>query len=93
MSKLDKVDLPELPKGYRWHLKKNPYTGNPMIVLEKKEVVGWFSKKEVWTEVQDRSISYSVWKDMDVAIAKSAQIIMEDQIGSFIAEDYYGTTP
>lgn len=66
------MNLPRLPEGHRWRLKRSAFVSDPLLVLEKK---GWL----FWNQVDENFIALKVWNNVDDAIERAAKKIMQRQ--------------
>ena len=66
---MENFDLPELPEGYRWYLRKE-ITGDPFLRLEKKAWYGWKKVDDCYVVLWHRG-------DFGERLRKTASTIMD----------------
>jgi len=85
---LDKLNLPELPAGYRWRVFKDWTLHEPKIGLDRRV---WWSLTG-WKKINDRWIFPDIHGGIEPAIEYAANCIWEDQKVKIAIEPYLGTT-
>jgi hypothetical protein len=80
---MDKLELPELPAGYRWKVGTH-ITEHPKVILQRKFLCFWL--------VSDYALIYDglYAQSIDVEIVKAAKSIMKSKGFRLCAEKYFG---